>query len=68
VWLGVSWRCQMEEKERIAVQDAVNACARLALWLAGELEPVDNDVVEQDLDAVYGLLVSAERLARKRSG
>jgi len=56
----------MDEKERIAVQDAVNACARLALWLAGELEPTSTDVVEQDLDAVYELLVAAERLARKQ--
>jgi len=55
----------MEEKERIAVQDAVNACARIALWLAGELEPSNSDVLEQDLDAVYELLVAAERRARK---
>lgn len=58
----------MDEKERVEVQDAVSACARLALWLAGELEPANNDVVEQDLDCVYELLVAAERLARKRQG
>jgi len=55
----------MDEKERVEVQDAVNACARIALWLAGELEPNNSDVLEQDLDCVYALLVAAERLARK---
>lgn len=55
----------MDEKERVEVQDAVNACARLALWLCGELEPNNSDVLEQDLDALYALLVAAERLGRK---
>jgi len=55
----------METEDRVDVTDAVNACARLALFAAGELEPSSSDVLEQDLDAVYELLVAVERLARK---
>jgi len=54
----------MEEKERQSVQDAVSACARLALYLVDELEPSNNDVLERDLDDVYALLVAVERRAR----
>lgn len=66
VWAWVPVEVVMDQTEKTAVQDAVSACARLALWLAGELEPDNNDVAEQDLDAVYELLVAVERLLRRR--
>lgn len=50
--------------ERARVEEAVSATARLCLWVAGELEPVDSAVVAADLDALYELAVAAERLAR----
>jgi len=55
----------MEEKERQSVQDAVSACARLALYIVDELSPNNSDVLEQDLDDVYMLLVAVEKRARK---
>jgi len=55
----------METKEAADVKEAVNACARLALYAADELEPSSSDVLEADLDCVYELLVAVERRARK---
>jgi len=55
----------MEPKERQSVQDAVSAMARLALYVVDELEPNNSDVLEQDLDDVYALLVAVERKARE---
>jgi len=55
----------MKEKERVEIQEMVSACARLALYLADELEPNSNDVLEADLDAVYELLVAVETRARR---
>jgi len=54
----------MEAKERVEVQEAVSAFARLALYLVDELEPNNNDVLEADLDDVYAVLVAVERRAR----
>jgi len=59
------WRCPMEEKEASDVKEVVSCCARLALYLVDELEPNNNDVLERDLDDVYGMLVAVERKARK---
>jgi len=55
----------MEERERQSVQDAVSAMARIALYVVDELEPNNSDVLEADLDDVYGLLVAAEKKARE---
>jgi len=55
----------MDQKERAKVDDLVAAAARLALWLVGELEPVNSDVVEADLDSLYELCVAVERRARE---
>jgi len=64
-WLdGQPRRCLMEERERQSVQDAVSAMARIALYVVDELEPNNSDVLEQDLDDAYGLLVAAEKKAR----
>jgi len=57
----------MDEKERADVQNTVGAFARLALYLVDELEPNNNDVLEADLDDVYGVLVAVERKARRES-
>jgi len=54
----------MDEKERVEIQEAVSAFARLALYLVDELEPNNNDVLEADLDDVYAVLVAVERRAR----
>lgn len=55
----------MDEKDRVELQEVVSACARLALYLCDELEPNSNDVLERDLDDVYGMLVAVEKRARK---
>jgi len=55
----------MDEKERVDVQESVGAFARLALYLVDELEPLNNDVLEADLDVVYEVLVAVERRARR---
>jgi len=54
----------MEEKEAADLKEVVSACARLALYVADELEPASSDVLERDLDDVYELLVAVERRAR----
>jgi len=55
----------METEDRVDVQRTVGACARIALFVCDELVPDSSDVLERDLDAVYELLVAAERKARK---
>lgn len=54
----------MEGPERAAVEDMVAACARLALYLVGELEPDNSGVLEADLDRLYEMCVAVERRAR----
>lgn len=56
----------MEKVERESVEQMVAACARLALFLADELEPERSDVLEADLDRVYELLVAVEKRARAK--
>jgi len=55
----------MDEKEKQSVQETIAACARLALYVVDELSPNNSDVLEQDLDDVYALLVAVEKRARK---
>ena len=54
----------MDTTEKARVDDLVSAAARLALWLVDELEPLNRNVVEEDLDSLYELCVAVERRAR----
>jgi len=55
----------MTPKERVDVDEMVGACARLALYVVGELQPSNNDVLARDLDSLYELAIAAERRARE---
>jgi len=55
----------MEKEDRVDVQELVGACARIALFVADELEPVSIDVAERDLDSLYELAVAGERALRR---
>jgi len=55
----------MDAAERKRVDELVAACARIALWLVDELEPLGKPVVEQDLDDLYELAIAAERRFRE---
>jgi len=55
----------MEKANRIEIEKLTSACARIALWLADELEPLNSDVAEADLDDIYELAVAGERKLRE---
>lgn len=55
----------MEKAQAEKWKEAVSALARIALYVADELEPTNSDVLARDLDDVYELLVAAERKARQ---
>jgi len=55
----------MDEEKKEVLQMAIGAVARLVLFVADELEPVDEGALEEDLNAVYRVLVAAERCARR---
>lgn len=54
----------MEELQKKKLDDAISTFARLLLFVADELEPVDERTLVEDLDTVYRCLVSIERCAR----
>jgi len=54
----------MTENDRKSVEEAINAVARLALFVVDELEPLSEAVLEADLEEMYELLVTIERKAR----
>jgi len=45
--------------------EAVSLCARLALFVADELEPLSEETLEEDLAALYQFVARVERTARK---
>jgi len=54
----------MEELQRKKLDEAISTFARLMLFVADELEPLDESTLVQDLETVYRCLVSIERCAR----
>lgn len=55
----------MDKSNKEMVDAAVSALARLALFVADELEPIHEAALIEDLELVYRVLVSAERCARQ---
>lgn len=55
----------MKQPERETIELYVSATARLALWLAGDIEPEGIVYVENDLDLLYDMCIAVERKARE---
>jgi len=55
----------MEELQKRKLDEMISTWARLLLFVADELEPLDENTLVQDLDDVYRCLVSIERCARQ---
>jgi len=50
----------------LSPDQVIGAVARLVLWIRGDLEPLEQKFVEDDLDLLYAVAVAAERLARDK--
>jgi len=55
----------MEELQKKYIDETISTFARLMLFVADELEPLDSETLVQDLETVYRCLVSIERCARQ---
>jgi len=55
----------MDKKQKDTVDLVVDTMCRLMLFVADELEPVDDVTLLRDLDTIYRALVSIERCARQ---
>lgn len=57
----------MNDQERKRLDDCIQAVARVALWLAGDIVPDSLELVEHDLDLFEELAWKAEtKLHRER--
>jgi len=55
----------MEPAEKASVDEVLKLVARLALFVVDEVEPTSEDVLEEDLEALYDFLVAVERRANR---
>jgi len=53
-----------EDDKKKKLDEAISTFARLMLFVADELEPLDEPTLAADLETVYRCLVSIERCAR----